>query len=56
MCGMVIIALYPNLIGTDQVRRMRFVDERTLILSAKDTLPGTSVQRRHSLTWKRMRP
>ncbi len=52
----VVIALYPNLIGTDQVRRMRFVGEHTLTLSAEDTLPGTSIQRQHSLTWKRMKP
>jgi hypothetical protein len=52
----VVIALYPNLIGTDQVRRMRFEGGDTLILSAQDTLPGTSVRRTHSLTWKRAAP
>lgn len=51
----VVIALYPNLIGTDQIRLMRFTDRNTLVLSAQDTLPGTDVQRTHSLTWKRMR-
>jgi len=51
----VVIALYPNLIGTDQVRLMRFTDHNTLVLSAQDTLPGTEVQRTHSLTWRRIR-
>ena len=50
----VVIALYPNLVGTDQVRRMRFQGDDTLILSAEDTLPGTAVRRTHSLTWKRV--
>ncbi len=50
----VVIALYPNLIGTDQVRRMRFEGSDTLVLSAEDSLPGTAVRRRHSLTWKRI--
>lgn len=49
----VVIALYPNLIGTDQVRRMRFIGDDTLVLAAEDMLPGTDVRRTHSLTWKR---
>jgi hypothetical protein len=35
---------------------MRFEGSDTLILSAQDTLPGTSVRRTHSLTWKRAAP
>lgn len=49
----VVIALFPNMIGTEQVRRMRFIDDDTLVLAAEDALPGTTVRRRHSLTWKR---
>lgn len=49
----VVISLYPNLVGTEQIRRMTFVGTDTLILSARDTLPGTAVGRTHSLTWRR---
>ena len=50
----VVIALYPNLIGSDQVRRMRFDGSDTLVLSAEDALPDSPVKRKHSLTWKRV--
>jgi hypothetical protein len=50
----VTLALNPNLIGTEQVREMRLADD-TLTLTAIDTLPGTTVQRRHALTWRRLR-
>jgi hypothetical protein len=48
----VVIALYPNLVGTEQIRTMRFAGD-TLTLSARDTLPGTTIGRTHSLVWRR---
>lgn len=48
----VTMALYPNLVGTVQRRRMRFSDEG-LELFAEDHLPGSSVKRTHRLQWQR---
>ncbi|MEO7403350.1 MAG: lipocalin-like domain-containing protein [Burkholderiales bacterium] len=49
----VTIAHNPNLIGTTQVRQMRFAD-RSLTLMADDRLPGTDITRHHALTWERL--
>lgn len=47
------IALNPNLIGTEQVRRMRF-EADSLTLSADDALPGApGVTRHHVLLWRK---
>ena len=45
-------ALNPDFVGSEQVRRVRLVND-VLELSAEDLLPGTSVHRRHVLQWKR---
>ena len=43
----------PNLVGTEQKRRMDFAADGSLTLSAADRLPGSQVARLHRLTWKR---
>jgi len=49
-------ALNPNFVGTEQVRDMHFADDGSLTLSASDTLPGSTVARRHRLVWRRTGP
>ena len=49
-------ALNPNFVGSVQVRNVGFDGEGRLILSASDTLPGTSIARHHRLIWMRARP
>jgi hypothetical protein len=44
----------PNLVGTEQKRRMEFGADGSLTLSAADHVPGTQVTRLHRLTWKRV--
>ena len=44
----------PNLVGTEQKRRMEFGADGSLTLSAADQVPGTQVTRLHRLTWKRV--
>lgn len=51
----VTIALFPNLVGSEQLRTMR-LDGDTLELRAEDTLPGTAVRRTHRLIWKKAPP
>lgn len=46
-------ALNPNMVGTEQVRRVEFGIEDTLTLSASDTVPGSTVARHHRLRWRR---
>jgi len=48
-------ALFPNLVGTDQRRRMRFFDGDALELTAEDHVPGSSIVRTHRLQWRRPR-
>jgi Lipocalin-like domain len=48
----VTMALFTNLVGTVQRRKMRFSAEG-LELSAEDLLPGSSVKRTHRLQWCR---
>lgn len=48
----VTIALFPNLVGSEQLRRMRLAGD-TLELRAEDTLPGSNVQRTHRLIWNK---
>ena len=45
-------SLNPDLPGTRQVRTIEF-DGDSLVLSAQDLLPGSSVQRFHRLQWRR---
>ncbi len=46
-------SLNPNFVGTQQIRNMNFDDRGDLTLSASDTVPGTTVERHHSLIWTR---
>jgi Lipocalin-like domain len=48
----VTMALFANLVGTEQRRTMRFSEEG-LELSAVDLLPGSTVKRTHQLQWRR---
>ena len=49
----VTISHNPNLVGTEQRRKMEFGADGTLTLSATDTVPSSQVIRRHRLIWKR---
>ncbi|MFN0164273.1 MAG: lipocalin-like domain-containing protein [Burkholderiales bacterium] len=49
----VTIAHNPNMVGTEQRRRMEFGADGTLTLAADDTVPGSSVTRHHRLVWRR---
>lgn len=46
-------ALNPNFVGTEQVRDMRFGADGSLTLSATETVPGSTLERHHSLLWRR---
>ena len=48
-------SLNPNLVGTEQKRRMSFDAGGTLTLAADDTVPGSTVARHHRLIWERAR-
>lgn len=48
-------ALNPNFVGTRQVRLMSFGDDDHLTLSATDVVPGTTIDRHHTLAWSRQR-
>ena len=45
-------ALNPDLIGTEQVRHVKFEDE-FLILSGEEKVPGKDLERQHVVRWKR---
>lgn len=49
----VTISHNPNLVGTEQRRKMEFGADGTLTLSATDTVPASQVIRQHRLIWKR---
>jgi Lipocalin-like domain len=49
----VTMSLNPNFVGSEQVRDMHFDAQGRLTLSASDTLPGSTVDRHHRLTWER---
>ncbi len=49
----VTISHNPNLVGTEQRRKMEFGADGTLTLSATDTVPASRVIRQHHLIWKR---
>ena len=49
----VTISHNPNLVGTEQRRKMEFGADGTLTLTATDTVPASQVIRQHRLIWKR---
>jgi hypothetical protein len=46
-------SLYPNFVGTTQVRDMQFSANGQLTLSAQESTPGSPLQRTHRLVWAR---
>ena len=45
-------SLNPAMVGTEQVRHVKFEDE-FLILSGEEKVPGTDLERLHVVRWKR---